>query len=126
MKVKATLYLAGLLISAAAVSSCIQESDKALSTEIKSFAYNYGYHSGTLTIAGSSILDSGMFTLVDAHKSTVDTSYGKYIMFAKHEELVGVSTDFHTIIFTIYKDLDSGYLFNEKTIKMYNKKHKYE
>ena len=118
MKVKTTLYIAGLLITAVALSSCFQGSDKELSPEIKSFAYNYGNHIGRLTITGWSILDSGMFTLIDTYKSNSDTSYGNYIMVAKDDKFEGVSTDFHKIIFTLFKDLDSGYLFNEETIKI--------
>ena len=100
------------------LTSCNKGSDPESSPLLKSYNYNFGYHSGVLTITGSSILDSGMFTLVDAHKSSVDTSYGNYIMLAKNDELVGVSKDFNTVIFTLHKDLDSGYLLDERAIKL--------
>ena len=115
---QAIYNLARVIFVAACLNSCKPGTGPDTFPKLKSYEYNYGYHSGILTITGSSMLDSGMFTLVDAHKSSVDTSYGNYIMLAKNDELVGVSKDFNTVIFTLHKDLDSGYLLDERAIKL--------
>jgi hypothetical protein len=81
------------------------------------YTYTYGNHSGRLVLSGNSPLDSGMFTLLDTQEIRTDTSFGKYYMIDE-ENLKGISKDSKTIIFTLYPDLDSGYLFNEKAIKI--------
>jgi len=81
------------------------------------YTYTYGNHSGRLVLSGNSPLDSGMFTLLDTQEIRTDTSIGKYYMIDE-ENLIGISKDLKTIIFTLYPDIDSGYLFNEKAIKI--------
>jgi hypothetical protein len=59
--------------------------------------------------------------ITDTNETENDTNHCNYIMFVARESPVGEAEDHNMIIFTLHKELESGYLFDETTTKLYSR-----
>lgn len=105
-----------------ASSSCTPDGVKSSgSNDVANFKFAFGSYAGRLTLFGDSIWSHGDYIFIVQYLDQNDTLVGSYIIDAEQNELVGTAiSGYDGVLFTVYPELDSGYLFNDQSIRLSN------
>ena len=119
----ARIILSFLALIIIASSSCTpKELDNEETSDFANYKFAFGSYAGRLTLFGDAIWSKGDYIFIVQNLDQNDTLVGSYIIDAHQNELVGTAiSGYDGVLFSLYPELDSGYLFQEKQITLLRK-----